>query len=52
MSRKGNYNGNLSEKDQLLKDLKKKQQHINDPKINKAIDEKVDALEEGKTIEK
>ncbi|MGB0896891.1 MAG: hypothetical protein ACPGRW_06185 [Flavobacteriaceae bacterium] len=42
----------LSEKDVLLKDLREKQSKANNIKVKQAIEVKVNALENNKTIEK
>lgn len=45
----GKYN-KLSEKDELIKSLREKQH--NNPKLKKAINEKIDAIESDKTVTK
>ena len=50
MPTRGNYNGKLSEKDQLIKSLRDKK--INRPELKKDIDKKIKILEGNKTIEK
>lgn len=52
MSRHGNYKGTLSEKDELIKSLREKQDKINNAKVSNAIKSKVDVLENNKTVEK
>lgn len=52
MSNKGKYNGNLSEKDQIVKALREKQKGTNNPSLKASIKQKADALEGNNTIEK
>lgn len=52
MSTRGNYNGKLSEKDQLIKSLRDKQKNINNPKLQKAISQKLDVIESDKPVQK
>lgn len=49
---KGNLYGKLSEKDQILKDLRDKQNKTNSPRLKKAISEKLDVLEGDKIVMK
>ena len=52
MSSKGNYNGNLSEKDELIKSLREKQKGTNNPSLKASIKKKADALAGNNTLEK
>lgn len=49
---KGNYSGKLSEKDQILKNLKDKQKNMDNPELEQAIEEKIDVLKKDETVHK
>lgn len=52
MSTKGNYKGNLSENDALIKKLRYKKSNIDNPDLKAKIDKKIKVVSNSKTVEK